>query len=141
MDERSMREGVLMQDTRQPALQGSHRVWRRTGRCVTISHRKMETPLSLGALVLPMLLFTWPLSASSTSEPLLIQIAAQVAFVVLMPTPSCPRNGWELRSGRVTMGGALGASARAHACDRQRCALQGPLSPQQVQRSAVQGCR
>ncbi|MEU9064777.1 hypothetical protein AB0D13_39575 [Streptomyces sp. NPDC048430] len=141
MDERSMREGMLMQGTRQPTHQGSHSVWRRIGRCAAmyllvystawviialmfpwegesffqtiqtslillglvgipsillavlagLAHRKMEVPLFRGALVLPMLFFTWPLLASSSSEPLLIQILAQLAFVVwLMPAPLLP---------------------------------------------------
>jgi hypothetical protein len=59
--------------------------------CAGLAHRKMEPRRFRGALVAPMLLFAWPLLASSTGEPLLIQVMAQLAFAVwLMPTPLVP---------------------------------------------------
>ncbi|MFD5429230.1 hypothetical protein [Streptomyces sp. NPDC127084] len=58
--------------------------------CAGLGHRKMPAGSFRGALLLPMLLFAWPMIASSTAEPPLIQLAIQVAFVMLMPVPLVP---------------------------------------------------
>ncbi|MGW0314464.1 hypothetical protein [Streptomyces flavidovirens] len=58
-----------------------------------LGHTEMKPGRFRGALVAPMLLFTWPLLSLSAAEPMLFQIMAQLAFVCyLMPTPLVPEN-------------------------------------------------
>ncbi|WP_290112039.1 hypothetical protein [Streptomyces ficellus] len=56
-----------------------------------LAHKRMEPGRFRGALVAPMLVFTFPCLAASTAEPLLFQIMVQLAFICyLMPVPLVP---------------------------------------------------
>lgn len=57
-----------------------------------LSHTKMDLTQFRIALVLPMLMFAWPLLGAATAEPLLFQAMAQLAFVWLTPAPLVPEN-------------------------------------------------
>ncbi|WP_432104466.1 hypothetical protein [Streptomyces sp. bgisy091] len=55
-----------------------------------VMHTRMDAARFRRRLVAPMLLFAWPFLAFSTSEPLLFQAVAQVAFIWLTPAPLFP---------------------------------------------------
>ncbi|MEU2492150.1 hypothetical protein [Streptomyces sp. NPDC007883] len=57
-----------------------------------LSHTKMDPTQFRIALVVPMLMFAWPLLGATAAEPLLFQAMAQLAFVWLTPAPLVPEN-------------------------------------------------
>ncbi|MFE3325825.1 hypothetical protein [Streptomyces sp. NPDC059176] len=64
--------------------------------CAGLAHRHMDVTRFRILLMVPMVVFTWPLLAASTAEPLLLQMAAQITFVWLTPAPLIPEN-WKER--------------------------------------------
>ncbi|MFE7778479.1 hypothetical protein ACFU5O_32270 [Streptomyces sp. NPDC057445] len=66
--------------------------------CAGLAHRKMEPRRFRGALVAPMLVFAWPVLASSTAAAPLLQVMVQLAFVCfLMPAPLLPEK-WKVQA-------------------------------------------
>ncbi|MEU0271213.1 hypothetical protein [Streptomyces sp. NPDC006307] len=60
-------------------------------------HTRMDPGLFRIALVGPALVFAWPVLGASTSEPVLFQFMAQLAFLWLAPTPLLPER-WARRA-------------------------------------------
>ncbi|MFE7778477.1 hypothetical protein ACFU5O_32260 [Streptomyces sp. NPDC057445] len=60
--------------------------------CTGLAHNHMDVTrfrIVLGTL---MVVFTWPLLAASTAEPLAFQVMTQIAFAWLVPAPLIPEN-------------------------------------------------